>query len=60
MTSNSVGRYAYFAIAGYKNGQTLTSGNTTGAQAANDVSDLAFQQIVQRGRDAAQAQANGQ
>ncbi|WP_202235534.1 hypothetical protein [Actinacidiphila reveromycinica] len=60
MTSNSVGRYAYFAIAGFKNGTTLTSDNTTGAQAANDASDFAFQRIVQRGRDAAQAQANSQ
>lgn len=60
MTSNSVGRYAYFAIAGFKNGKTLTAGNTTGTQAANDASDFAFQRIVQRGRDAAQAQANKQ
>jgi hypothetical protein len=59
MTSNSVGRYAYFAIAGFKNGQTLTQSNTTGAQAANDASDFAFQRIVQRGRDAAQAAENG-
>ncbi|WP_103886895.1 hypothetical protein [Actinacidiphila yanglinensis] len=60
MTSNSVGRYAYFAISGFKNGQTLKQGNTTGEQAANDASDFAFQRIVQRGRDAAQAQANSQ
>ncbi len=60
MTSNSVGRYAYFAISGFKNGKTLTASNTTGAQAANDASDFAFQRIVQRGRDAAQAQANSQ
>jgi len=55
MTSNAVGRYAYFAIAGLKSGQTLSPTDKLGAQAANDASNFAFQQIIQRGRDAAAA-----
>jgi hypothetical protein len=58
MTSNSVGRYAYFAISGYKNGQTLPPTDTVARQAADDASNFAFQRIIQRGRDAA-AQATG-
>ncbi|WP_177246401.1 hypothetical protein [Actinacidiphila alni] len=53
MTSNAVGRYAYFTIAGFKNGKTLTKADKTARQAANDASDYAFQRIIQRGRDAA-------
>ncbi len=60
MTSNYVGRYAYFAISGYKNGKTLPGTDTVAKQAANDASDFAFQRIIQRGKDAAQAQANQQ
>ncbi|WP_329175542.1 hypothetical protein [Streptomyces sp. NBC_01477] len=55
MTANSVGRYAYFAIAGFKNGTTLAANDTVGKQAANDASDFAFSRIVQRGKDAAAA-----
>jgi hypothetical protein len=58
MTSNAVGRYAYFAIAGQKNGQTLSTTDKLGAQAANDASNFAFQRIIQRGRDAAAADPN--
>ena len=58
MTSNSVGRYAYFAIAGYKNGKTLPSSDTVALRSANEASNFAFQQIIQRGRNAAEADAN--
>jgi hypothetical protein len=57
MTSNAVGRYAYFTISGFKNGKTLTKADTTARKAANDASDYAFQRIIQRGRDAAAATA---
>lgn len=60
MTSNAVGRYAYFAIAGYKNGQTLPASDTVALRSANEASNFAFQRIIQRGRDAAQAAANKQ
>jgi hypothetical protein len=55
MTSNAVGRYAYFAISGFKNGTTLAADDTVGKQAADDASDFAFTRIVQRGKDAAAA-----
>ncbi|HEY5832792.1 hypothetical protein, partial [Streptomyces sp.] len=55
MTSNSVGRYAYFAIAGLKNGRTITAKDTAALRAANEASNFAFQRIIQRGRDAAAA-----
>jgi hypothetical protein len=55
MTSNSFGRYAYFAISGLKNGKTITTADTAALQAANDASNFAFGRIVQRGRDAAAA-----
>jgi hypothetical protein len=60
MTSNVVGRYAYFAIAGYKNGKTLATNDTVGKQAAADASDFAFNRLVQRGKDAAAADPAGQ
>ncbi|WP_327289196.1 hypothetical protein [Streptomyces sp. NBC_01198] len=60
MTANSVGRYAYFSIAGFKNGTTLSAHDTVGKQAANDASDFAFGRIVQRGKDAAAADPSRQ
>ena len=57
MTSNSVGRYAYFAIAGYRDGKTLPPTDTVARQAADEASNFAFTRIIQRGRNAA-AQAD--
>lgn len=58
MTSNAVGRYAYFAISGNKNGKTLPGNDTVGKRAANEASNFAFQRIIQRGKDAAAADPN--
>ncbi|MEE4541822.1 hypothetical protein V2S66_07535 [Streptomyces sp. V4-01] len=55
MTSNSIGRYAYFAIAGLKDGKTITASDKVALLGANDASNFAFQRIIQRGRDAAAA-----
>jgi hypothetical protein len=55
MTSNQTGRYAYFAISGLKTNKTITASDTVAKAAANDVSDFAFDRIIQRGRDAAAA-----
>ncbi|SEP06372.1 hypothetical protein SAMN05216267_10854 [Actinacidiphila rubida] len=55
MTSNAVGRYAYFAIAGLKDGKTITATDKVALASANDASNFAFQRIIQRGRDAAAA-----
>jgi hypothetical protein len=55
MTSNSIGRYAYFAISGLKDGKTITATDKVALLGANDASNFAFQRIIQRGRDAAAA-----
>ncbi|WP_328915546.1 MULTISPECIES: hypothetical protein [unclassified Streptomyces] len=55
MTSNAVGRYAYFAISGFKNGTTLPATDSVARRAANEASNFAFERIIQRGRDAAAA-----
>jgi hypothetical protein len=52
-TSNAVGRYAYFTIAGPANGKPAQSGDTISKQAGRDAGTFAFNRIVQRGRDAA-------
>jgi hypothetical protein len=52
-SANSVGRYAYFTIAGYTNGSTVAPGDRQIPQAGTDVADFAFNRIVQRGRDEA-------
>lgn len=52
-TSNTVGRYAYFTIAGPKDGTTATAADTASKQAGVDASNFAFERIVQRGKDAA-------
>jgi hypothetical protein len=55
MTANSIGRYAYFTIAGLKNNQSLTTTDTAAKQAGLDVSTVTFQLLVQRGRAEANA-----
>ncbi len=49
MSTNSIGRYAYFTIAGLANGGSLTSADTQALQAGNDIATFAFNEIVQRG-----------
>lgn len=58
-TSNVVGRYAYFTIAGRKDGGTVAQNETAARQAGTDASNVAFQRIVQRGKDAAAADRSG-
>jgi hypothetical protein len=55
MTSNVVGRYAYFAISGLENGKTLPPTDKIGKRAANEASNFAFERIIERGREAAAA-----
>ncbi|MCQ4081394.1 hypothetical protein NGB36_12490 [Streptomyces sp. RB6PN25] len=52
-SANSVGRYAYFTIAGFTNGSAVTSSDTQAPQAGTDIADFAFQRIVQRGENEA-------
>ncbi|MEU2607324.1 hypothetical protein [Streptomyces albus] len=49
-TANSLGRYAYFTIAGRTNGQASGAGDTKAQQAALDGSNYAYARILQRGR----------
>lgn len=60
MTSNSVGRYAYFAIAGLKDNKTITASDKVALQSANDASNYAFQRLIQRGHDEAAADRSAQ
>jgi hypothetical protein len=55
MTANSVGRYAYFTIAGLKDNQSLSGSGSDALRAGNDVSSVTFQLIGQRGREEANA-----
>lgn len=55
MSSNSVGRYAYFTIAGPTDNTSVTKADTGAFQAGPDVSAVTFQLLVQRGREEANA-----
>jgi hypothetical protein len=52
-SANSVGRYAYFTIAGYTNGSKVTAGDTQALQVGTDIADFVFDRIAQRGNDEA-------
>ncbi|WP_181861008.1 hypothetical protein [Streptomyces diacarni] len=58
-TANSLGRYAYFTIAGRTNGKASDAGDKEAQQAALDGSNYAYARVLERGRsqssDAAQA-----
>ncbi|MEU4094718.1 hypothetical protein [Streptomyces sp. NPDC026673] len=53
--SGAVGRYAYFTISGPKNGTAATSSDTASRQAGQDGFNYAFNRIVQRGKEQADA-----
>ncbi|MET9295157.1 hypothetical protein [Streptomyces sp. NPDC003077] len=56
MTTNAVGRYAYFTIAGYTNGKAVTTAETQALQFSRDGGSYAFSRILDRGeRQAAKA-----
>ena len=59
MSTNSIGRYTYFTIAGLANGGSLTTTDTQALQAGNDIATFAFNEIVQRGNAQATAGRNG-
>ncbi|MGP8301063.1 hypothetical protein ACTPOK_24695 [Streptomyces inhibens] len=60
MATNATGRYAYFTIAGYLNGQDVTGTETKAQQIARDGGSYAFSQITQRGKDQAAKAAERQ
>lgn len=57
-TSNQIGRYAYFTIAGNSDGSPDSGDGTPAQQAARDGNDHAFAQIIQRGESQASASAS--
>jgi hypothetical protein len=57
LTSNSVGRYAYFTVAGFTSGRPVPTSDTTARQAAKDGADYTFARIVDRGEAQASAAA---
>ncbi|WP_236073018.1 hypothetical protein [Streptomyces tardus] len=52
VSANSVGRYAYFTVAGYENGKDAKAGDTAQAT-GRDLAKYTFEQIHQRGEDQA-------
>ncbi|MFI2075571.1 hypothetical protein [Streptomyces triculaminicus] len=57
LTANAEGRYAYFTVAGYTNGEAVPSDDTKALQAGRDVSGYTFRRIMARAN--AQAAASG-
>nr|WP_245600795.1 hypothetical protein [Streptomyces sulphureus] len=49
-TANSLGRYAFFTIAGRTNGKPSTSEDKTAARVSLDGSDYAYARVLQRGK----------
>lgn len=58
-TTNSYGRYAYFTVAGFTDGKSVTEKDTAVFSAGNDLAEYTFQQIRARGQAQASAAANG-
>ena len=56
-TTNSVGRYAYFTLAGFTNGKNVTTKDTKVFAAGDDLAEYAFRQIRRRGEAQASAAA---
>jgi hypothetical protein len=57
-TSNSVGRYSYFTIAGFTNGRDVTEKDTKVFQIGDNLEAFTFRQIIRRGEAQASAAAN--
>ena len=57
-TRNAVGRYAYFTITGFLNGQNVTKKDTKAFAAGDDLQGFTFRQIWRRGEAQASAAAD--
>lgn len=60
LTSNSLGRYAYFTIAGYTNGKSVVVGETKSKTAVKDAAELVHERLMARGRSQASAAAEAE
>lgn len=56
-TTNSLGRYDYFTVAGFTNGKDVTTKDTAVYAAGNDLAEFVFRQIYGRGQVQASAAA---
>ncbi|WP_243084046.1 hypothetical protein [Streptomyces sp. 891-h] len=56
-TANSLGRYAYFTIAGRTNGQPSGASDKKAQQAALDGSNYAYARVLKRGKEQSEAAA---
>ncbi|MFG2310317.1 hypothetical protein ACGFS9_16850 [Streptomyces sp. NPDC048566] len=56
-TTNSLGRYAYFTLAGFTDGKDVTTKDTAVFTTGNDIAEFAFRQIRRRGEAQASAAA---
>ncbi|MET8946280.1 hypothetical protein ABZX30_22530 [Streptomyces sp. NPDC004542] len=56
-TTNTLGRYAYFTIAGFTNGKNVTTKDTTVFRTGDDLAEFTFRQIRRRGEAQASAAA---
>ncbi|MFJ6573029.1 hypothetical protein ACIQNU_37045 [Streptomyces sp. NPDC091292] len=57
-TANSYGRYAYFTIAGFTNGKSVTEKDSSVFKTGDDIAEFTFRQIIRRGEAQASAAAN--
>ncbi|MEU6575090.1 hypothetical protein [Streptomyces sp. NPDC046805] len=57
-TTNSLGRYTYFTIAGFTSGKDVTTKDTQVFSAGNDLQEFTFRQIRRRGEAQASIAAN--
>ncbi|GGT27239.1 hypothetical protein [Streptomyces chromofuscus] len=57
-TTNSYGRYAYFTLAGFTNGNDVTPKDTAVFSTGDDLAEFTFRQIRRRGEAQASAAAN--
>lgn len=53
LTSNTLGRYAYFTIAGYADGKSVTADDTPTSEAVRDTGAYVYRRIMDRGREQA-------
>ncbi|MFF4401138.1 hypothetical protein [Streptomyces sp. NPDC001480] len=57
-TTNTLGRYAYFTIAGFTDGKNVTTKDTKVFRIGDDLAEFTFRQIRRRGEAQASAAAN--
>lgn len=57
-TTNSVGRYVYFTLAGFTNGKDATAKSAEVFKIGDDLADFTFRQIIRRGEAQASSAAN--